>query len=263
MKRINHLIISTLLIISLSPILSQAQLLFDTVKFIEQHKRAVLSIETVPNNINPDSLTTELLGSGVLVKKSNKFYAITNYHVIKQKRTDQNLVIGYNHTKGKRYNFPSISNFDAVNDIAVLAFGKEFLSKNKPESDQAIIDQAAVGVTLFADSSLVEGIPVMMIGFPLGIGINTIKNMPISRTGMVCQSLPHSPAFLVDGIISHGNSGGPIFSLPDGWFLGIVRGFLPEHITGYDENGNMIVSLPYNSGMSLCVSAATILKLIP
>jgi hypothetical protein len=54
-----------------------------------------------------------------------------------------------------------------------------------------------------------------------------------------------------------------VFSLEKGTLLGIVKGFPSDFITAFDENGQLVAKLPYNSGLSVCISSREIWTLIP
>jgi hypothetical protein len=103
-----------------------------------------------------------------------------------------------------------------------------------------------------------------MIGYPLGLGAHAISNFPISRSGIIAQIIPNNPFFLIDGITSHGNSGSPVFTVYEGSykFQGIIKGGPQDFIRAFDENRRLIASLPYNSGLSICISSSTIKKFI-
>ena len=103
----------------------------------------------------------------------------------------------------------------------------------------------------------------MTIGFPLRIGSELAHNLPVVRKGIIAQGLSADGHFLIDGIASHGNSGSPVFDLNNAKFLGIVAAFQNDFINAFDENGQIVASFPYNSGLSVCISAFDIWKMIP
>ena len=84
---------------------------------------------------------------------------------------------------------------------------------------------------------------------------------------MVAQKVnPQTNRFIIDGISSHGNSGSPVFNCENGNLLGIISGFNNDYIESFDENGrkgDLVLRLPYNSGLTICISAEKILSLIP
>jgi hypothetical protein len=133
-----------------------------------------------------------------------------------------------------------------------------------PSMDSLSLDQAANGISVFADgSSFSEGVSVITIGFPLGIGSKMTHNLPIVRKGIVGQGLTADGHFLVDGIASHGNSGSPVFDLTDGKLLGIVVAFPADYISMYDDSHQLVATLPYNSGLSICISSFEIWSMVP
>jgi hypothetical protein len=77
---------------------------------------------------------------------------------------------------------------------------------------------------------------------------------------MVAQNAQPT-TFLIDGTVSHGNSGSPVFSLEakDSKFLGMITSFRNDGIQLFDENKQLTANLPYNSGLSVAVKASVIL----
>ena len=145
-----------------------------------------------------------------------------------------------------------------------MSYSDNFFPLTTLDTSQMHLDQASNGISMFADStSFSEGTSIITIGFPLGIGSDITHNLPIVRRGIVAQGLNADNHFLVDGIASHGNSGSPVFNLDDAKLLGIVAAFPSDFITAYDENGQLVARLPYNSGLSVCISAFAIWKLLP
>jgi S1-C subfamily serine protease len=237
---------------------------FNLPEVIQKTKRSCLSIETIRVKDEISKVEPTKLGSGFLTLKTGNRFAITNYHVIKAIRPDDRLLVGLNLKQGKIYSISSVVSVDINRDIAVLAIADSFLSKNTIDTAKFYLDQAAIGISAFADSNdFLEGTGVLLIGFPLGLGTEVAGNQPVSRIGLIAQSVRPNGNFLIDGIASHGNSGSPVFSTRSGKLVGIVIGFPSDYISAFDENGQLVARLPYNSGLSVCISSKEIWKLIP
>lgn len=237
---------------------------FNLPQVIDQTKRSCLSIETIRTQDDISKVEPTKLGSGFLVLKSGNRFAVTNYHVVKNVRRDNRLLVGLNLKQGKVYNISSVIVADEYRDIAVLAVSDSFLSRNQIDTAGINLNQSAVGISAFSDSmDFREGTGALLIGFPLGLGTEVAGNEPVSRLGLLAQSPRPNGHFLIDGISSHGNSGSPVFSTRSGKLLGIVVGFPSDFISAFDEHGQLIAKLPYNSGLSLCISSREVWKLVP
>jgi S1-C subfamily serine protease len=231
---------------------------------IKEVKRSVISIEVIGLKEDIKIVTPQQLGSGFLVLKTGNVYAVTNHHVIKNVRKDQIILIGVNTKEGKIYNPATVIKSDQGKDIAILMIEDTIISTKKINLQTIKADQSSIGVSFFGDSSeTIEGSGLILIGFPLGLGAYVTGNQPVSRIGIVAQTIQKNGFFLVDATASHGNSGGPVFNVQSVKLIGMVVGFPSDRISAYDENGDMIASFPYNSGLSVCISAREILKLIP
>jgi S1-C subfamily serine protease len=229
---------------------------------ISELKRSSLSIELFYNG------KIKVIGSGFLVLKNRKHYAVTNYHVVEDYLIgkDSVLVIGINAEKKKQYAL--IENekyFDKKNDIAVMKIERLVIMKDNKVVDSTLLDPLALGVSVFEENrNIEEGLGVLMIGYPLNIGSELTGNRPVSRIGIVAQSVnEESNTFFIDGMSSHGNSGSPVFNIQNKKLVGMIVAFQSDFITAYDERDRIIVRLPYNSGLSYCITAEMINKMIP
>jgi hypothetical protein len=145
---------------------------------------------------------------------------------------------------------------DVTNDIAILA------PTGSIDGGKTDIQDIVFATNAFDDgSSIIEGEGVLMIGYPLALGIVGNKNHPIVRFGMVAQNA-ESKTFLIDGVASHGNSGSPVIGLSaqSQNLLGMVQSFDNDIIVLRDENGQVDATLPYNSGLASAVKASVILE---
>jgi S1-C subfamily serine protease len=229
-------------------------------KKIAELKKVSVSIEK--SNIDIKSPT--LIGSGFLVQKNENSYAVTNYHVIDNIKNDQIILIGLNIEMKKHYALVKQKYLDEKNDIAVLKLGR-LVSTQDIIIDSTLAQPATIGLNFFEESSdIIEGRGAIIIGYPLGIGSEFTGNKPVSRIGIVAQG-PNNETntFLLDGIVSHGNSGSPVFNEQTMHLMGMVTSFRSESINLYDNSSILRASLPYNSGIAICVTAEMINKIIP
>lgn len=238
-----------------------ALLLDDLPEKIKEMKRNSVSIELIDTNFtNPTTI-----GSGFLVLKHNKIFAVTNYHVIAKIPSGKLVFIGLNNDGRKKYYIVNGAIPDVKHDIAILDIGNEFSSKNNIKNDTTLNKPAVTGISMFAKTDeIIEGTGVVIIGYPLGMGSEYTGNRPISRVGIVAQQ-PNiaTGTFIIDGVASHGNSGSPVINTQNGKLLGMICAFPSDYISAYDENGNKIAELPYNSSLTICVTMDMINKLIP
>jgi hypothetical protein len=173
-------------------------------------------------------------------------------------------MVGLNYANQKMY--ATVTNIipDKKHDIAILEIGLAYPSKIS-KIDSTLYTPLFLGITSFASlNEIVDGQGVLIIGYPLGIGSEFTGNRPISRIGIVAQQPNNSSnTFIIDGVASHGNSGSPVFNSQTGKILGMISSFPADFISAYDENKNLIVKLPYNSSLSICITIDVINKLIP
>lgn len=231
---------------------------------IKQAKRSALTIETMKKTDDYKKVNPVLLGSGFLALKSKKIYAVTNFHVVKKIPKDFHSLIGVNLKNGKVHFIANLVRADEANDIAILEITDEFYTRFPVDPDSVHPNQAAIGVSMFADSAdFTEGEGVILVGFPLGLGSEILGNQPVSRIGIIAQALSQSGTFLVDGTASRGNSGSAVLDLKTGKLLGMIRGFPNDYIEAFDEQNQIVARLPYNSGLTICISSFAILRLLP
>ena len=241
-----------------------AQFLPNDVNVVRASKRSSVSIEATRSLDSANSVSPSVLGSGVLVLKKGRVYVVTNSHVFHSLPPGNILLVGLNLNRGKIYNTSKLIIDEPKKDIAILAYSENFFWLSHIDTANLNLDQASNGISMFADSaSFSEGTSVITIGFPLQIGSEITHNLPIVRRGIVAQGLNADGRFLIDGIASHGNSGSPVFDLNNAKLLGIVAAFQSDFIMAFDENGQIVARLPYNSGLSVCISAFEIWRLLP
>ncbi len=112
--------------------------------------------------------------------------------------------------------------------------------------------------------NIVEGSGAIIIGYPLRLGSEFTGNKPISKIGIIAQEPnPNTNTFLLDCMANPGNSGSPVFQDEPLMLIGMVTSYKPDNISLYDSEGLLKANLPYNSGITICVTAEIIQKIIP
>jgi S1-C subfamily serine protease len=240
---------------------NEAMIFNDLPEKIKDLKRTSLSIES--SDMNFKKFNT--IGSGFLVIKNDIHYAISNFHVTKNLTKNQILLIGMNLDQKKQYAVIDTTYTDEKHDIIVMKLGSTFSLKNNIKVDSTLFEPSAVGISMFeTNDNIVEGTGIILIGYPLGLGTDLVGNQPISRIGIIAQKPnENTNTFFIDGIASHGNSGSPVFNAQNKKLVGMISSYPSDFITAFDENGQLVARLPYNSGLSLCITAEMINKIIP
>lgn len=237
---------------------------FDLKSTIKEVKRSVVSIEALARADDINRINPTLLGSGFVTMKTGNPYAITNYHVVRNIPQTHRILVGVNFAQGKAYFIASLLSADPKSDIAVLAVKDSILSRLSVPRDSLKLNQVTVDLPMYSDTSeMLEGEAVVIVGFPLGIGSEIVSNEPVSRIGIVAQSLNINDTFLLDATASHGNSGSPVFNIRNNKLMGMIVGFRNDYIEAFDETQQVVARLPYNSGICLCISARAIMKILP
>ena len=92
------------------------------------------------------------------------------------------------------------------------------------------------------------------------LGTEKFKNYPITRKGIIAQTISNENEFIMDGFASHGNSGSPVYCLVNDSLklLGIQKAVYNDTNIGYDENGNVNSLVSFNSGLSIVIKASVI-----
>jgi len=264
MKPLYMRILISFFIFSLLTDLAMSQV--NIIELIKEVKRSSVSIEKIhaKEDIKKHPKPA-LLGSGFLTRKEGVNYAVTNNHVIRDLINEEILLVGINHERGKIFYRANVIKKDTIRDVAILSLSSVYFVTSDIDTNNFNVNYVSTQTSLFADTNQIqEGMSVLIIGYPLGIGRELIGNRPVSRVGIVAQSVTENGTFLIDGIASHGNSGSPVFSTqPPVKFLGMVVSFPNERIDLYDNNGELVAALPYNSGLTVCISAKVILSLLP
>jgi len=204
------------------------------------------------------------LGSGFFVEgigDPNILLGITCEHIVAAaEEANKPIFIGLSTEKGYRRFKCKVLSRDQKTDVAVLAFLEDPNEKLNLRPGATTVFQPKS----FGDAnSLIEGRGVIIEGFPLGLGIETDKEYPVTRIGIVAQYTGRK-TFLIDGVASHGNSGSPVVAVKSGQnqLLGMIMSYRSDNITLFDENHKPVAILPYNAGLAQAVTADEILKVI-
>lgn len=118
-------------------------------------------------------------------------------------------------------------------DVAVMEI------KAPPEFARAAIPLAwLAGGDAFANASVEPGEEMLVLGYPQGLSANS-AGFPILRSGRVASPIEASsqaPTFLLDFHVFPGNSGGPVFTVPEpGQTSPVVVGLLTQQVEMHDE----------------------------
>lgn len=121
------------------------------------------------------------------------------------------------------------------------------------------------------------GQEIIFAGFPAGIGTQNgffdsnmyrdMKTNPLFRKGIISWTSENADMFLVDGLSYGGNSGSPVFSIPEGntegKFLGMVVGHLNDEVEINNMNADTLKKdiqsprsyINVNNGLAQCIPA--------
>jgi len=245
------------------PFFSQAQIVLNPSEVVKEFEKSSITFELIDKSYDLSKSKPILIGSGFLVLKNHIRYAVTNAHVQKIKKKDYVQVIGINTEYGKVYGEVKLITEDKTKDVAIFEYnGDAFSKKIVPDSIKS--HQLSIRISSFAkDNEISPGNVIVSIGYPLNLGWDSLKNNPVVRSGIVAQEIQNNGMFLIDGMSNPGNSGSPVFDVNRKKFIGMISRGPSDRISAYDINGKLIASLPYNSGLTFCISASEILKLIP
>ncbi len=174
--------------------------------------------------------SVEEAGSGVIVQYNEKYYVLTNRHVIKQ-ATLNNIHI---QLATGQVIFPTRVWADVETDVAVMA-----------------VDAPGLTAARVADSSQVEmGDFVLAVGSPFGLshsvtyGIISAKGRRDLQLGV--EGVRYQDFFQTDAAINPGNSGGPLLNL-----RGEVIGINTAIASSSGGNEGIGFTIPINIAMSV------------
>jgi hypothetical protein len=259
--------------------------------FIERLNPCVVFII---NKSNKKSIT------GILLEHRGSLSVLTNYHFM-NKNIDE-IEVYLTKKKGKLDVFKcKLIKHDSKLDLALfkILFKGETLEKLvsggfldidtlkiKIPKENKIIGKDAFGNFL----NIKRGKNILFLGFPLRKGITyekSIQNIEvtkenkisltyikpifknaIARYGKIASKINENGTFLIDAMVSHGNSGSPVF-VRSGYvknhekvymeykFIGILKAFIQDEIQFRSDNGQLI-SIPHNTGLGEVISVVAI-----
>lgn len=224
---------------------------------VQELKPGVVSIQ-----VETAAGKMQVIGSGFMVRIQDSSSILTCRHVVEYAQKLGRLVVGLNTPHGEVLVRTTSARLDKTLDLAQLQLANRIIAPPvnwDSSAMQLVVAHLGIGLSMFAaDSEIVEGAGVLLIGFPLGLGVSKQADRPISRLGMVAQGVYELPVFLVDGTASKGNSGSPVFLSSTKKLVGMVYAQASDAISAYDEQGRVIASLPYNAGIATCIPASAI-----
>ena len=186
---------------------------------------------TVDTFFGPQTQIASILGSGFIIRYSNSFYIVTNYHVA---GATTNLTVTF--SNGDSYPAKVIGS-DPYSDLAIVASPQAPLSEFHP-------------LTLTSSSSLEVGQYVLAIGNPYGLS-GTMTLGIISQIGETIQDPTAGNFSIADAIqfsapINPGNSGGALLNT-NGSIVGIPTAVVSgSQGIGFAIPSNTIIrELPY------------------
>ncbi len=199
-------------------------------KVIQLAQPTVVHIEAKKTHDGLGRKSIEEAGSGVIVEYNQKYYVLTNRHVIKHASLD-NIHIALN---SGRVVIPSRIWADVETDVAVMAVtGPDLVAAR------------------LADSSKVSmGDFVLAVGSPFGLshsvtyGIISAKGRRDLQLGV--EGVRYQNFFQTDAAINPGNSGGPLLNL-----RGEVIGINTAIASSSGGNEGIGFTIPMNIAMSV------------
>lgn len=227
-------------------------------KTIPAVKKTVFAVQFLNDNVSSGMpLGFITVGSGFLATSNdNVVRGITCEHVIRKPLKENKKIFMWLNTKNGYVRYGcNVVHTNTDKDIAILAptrtaslpkeilnfgFGRKHFSKN---------------------AEIAEGRGVIMIGYPLGIGLEYEENHPIIRLGIVSQFAGRD-YFLIDATANQGYSGSPVFDIKNGKICGMVRAYPPDYIDLYDAEQRHTAKIPYNSGLGLVINADVISQIL-
>jgi S1-C subfamily serine protease len=109
-----------------------------------------------------------------------------------------------------------------------------------------------------------RGVRVVFLGFPLHYGMDIkpgglrLSKSPIVREGFIASVVARGE-FLIDAMVSNGNSGSPVFirSSKGPRIAGIIKEFQHDSIPFRSESGTM-TAIPHNAGLGAVIPIQTV-----
>jgi S1-C subfamily serine protease len=174
----------------------------DPVSIYQKDNKSVVTIQGVQQT---SSGPVTVLGSGFVIKYLNRFYIVTNYHVV------QGMVNGsVTFSDGNSYPLNVIGT-DAYSDLAVVNI-------SAPESEFVPLD-------IISSSYVRVGEPVVAIGNPFGLSgsmtLGIVSQLGRTITESLAGNFPIADVIQFSAPVNPGNSGGPLLN-SNGSVIGIT-----------------------------------------
>lgn len=232
----------------------------------EQLSRCVVYLE---NDANGAYITGTLLyPDGTTI--------VTNYHVLSASTDPVHVYLNTADNGVERFACTFLKG-DPQRDIAV--FRLSFGGKNRPQlSAEGFAEDNSGSVTLpytnryltaglFASPEEIRrGYRVAFLGFPLSYGMpvegrtKRVVKSPVYRTGTVASEA-FNGEFLIDAMVSNGNSGSPVFVRSGRGrryaFVGIIKEFQRDTIRVKMDDGKT-ADVPHNAGLGVVIPVGVI-----
>jgi hypothetical protein len=215
------------------------------------------------------------LATGVLLCDMKQVYLVTARHVVRgldsvvvelRRRGggSRQLTVGVGHCD---FVYPP----DAKLDLTMVAL---------PDSEMAdtTLDYMLFDTTAsLSPRQIVPGLPVLVLGFPLGLGSGS--NTPAVKSGIVALVPPDQDSFYIDSNLFPGNSGGPVITSAKAIGAQLGRYYvtsqdapllvgIASHTLTYSDTAvsaqthRARVTFEENSGLAVVISAARIWQFI-
>ena len=182
-------------------------------------KEIVMSIQ-----IKKDDGNYKIIGSGFLFSTaSKKFIVVTCKHIVKSALAKKKDIYcgaptkeGYRRVIGKPIYVDKKEDF-ALQDLVI------------PIGDKSVhMEKRYAALKHFgSDDLIIEGKGVLIIGYPLGLGIEHDFEFPVIKLGIVSQFTKKN-WFLIDANVNPGNSGSPVISIRDNKIIGMITSYKIE-----------------------------------
>lgn len=264
MKRVYHLIICLHVCFVITSV-HAATIIFNNPdipflgleKIAKNVKKSVFMLQIEGNLSNQEEKDDYIpLGSGFLIMKNHIVFGITCAHVIDLGlKLSKPILVGLDTENGYQRIRCKIVKKDDKNDICIIAI--EGSSMGNVNLQNLVLNQSY----LANNQTIIEGRSVLIVGYPLGLGIVYNENYPVITIGIVAQ-YSGDKKFLIDGTINPGNSGSPVFDLFQKKFIGMVQSYQSDFIKIHDKKGKIVTRLPYNSGLGNAISSGFIAEMI-
>lgn len=199
--------------------------------------------------------------TGTLFSSSGTI-VLTNYHILDSSGDAVNAYLSDAGGKAARYPCRFIKG-DAQKDMAVFAV----------ECSSGLLQKGFSLDVCAGDREITRGIRIVFLGFPLyyGMTFNSVTHRtleyPVFRTGTIASEIDHQE-FLIDAMVSNGNSGSPVFiHIVEGKghlsyrLVGIIKQYQHDTILFKDGAGAWN-RVPHNTGLGVVIPAEEVKRFL-